>query len=143
MTATGVTFMGELSHMRPRQRLGWLLRQAFPGVGGAKRLASRVGISEKSARNLFADHWPGDETFAAIFRTLGEDVQRIVLAPEIDPVLAELAEREARLDRELRAIQARRRQAASLVQGRPRRGEGTAEDGPDPAQLSLFEEARP
>lgn len=97
MTAMDVTCMGEKSQTRPRERLGSLLRQLYAGVGGAKRLAQDVGVSEKTARNLFADHWPNDDTMAAIVRRLGERVWRVVLAPEIVPLLAELTEEEARL----------------------------------------------
>jgi hypothetical protein len=144
MTAVGMTFMGENSQtLRPRQRLGWLLRSMYAGTGGAKRLARDVGVSEKTARNLFDDHWPGDDTFAAIVRRLGDDVWRVVLAPEIAPVLAELQEQEARLERELQAIQARRRAVGGLAERRTF-GLAPAEDQADPAQLTLpLDGARP
>lgn len=50
MTAMDVTCMGEKSQTRPRERLGSLLRQLYAGVGGAKRLAQDVGVSEKTAK---------------------------------------------------------------------------------------------
>lgn len=109
MTATGVTFMGKEHQGRPRERLRAYLEERYPGFGRDKRLAVDLGASAKVARNLFAGHWPGDETWAAIVRRFGADVLRVVFAPEIAPVLAELQEREARLARELEGLRAKRR----------------------------------
>lgn len=144
MTATGIPIMAENSQtLRPRERLGWFLRSQYPGVGRDKRLAVDLAVSPRTARNLFEDHWPSDDTFGAIVRRFGEDVWRVLCAPEIGPVLAELTEREATLARELEGLRARRRQVEGLVEGRPgRRTDDRAADREAPAQLSLFEEAR-
>jgi hypothetical protein len=66
----------------------------------------------------------------------------VVFAPEIEPVLAELQDREARLARELQAIQARRREVAGTVEPRAFILAG-AEDQDEPLNGDLFDEARP
>ena len=119
-----------------------MLREAYAGVGGAKRMASDLRISEKSARNLFNDHWPGDDTWAAIVRRFGDRVWKVVCAPEIVPVLAELSEREARLARELDGLRARRREVAGLVEGPASGLAGEPEEAPGPVNLDLFNGAR-
>jgi hypothetical protein len=113
--------MANSGYRRPRDRLSAFLASIY-GHGGEnrnKRLARDLRVSDRQARNLFAGHWPGDETWAAIVRQFGADVLRVVFAPEIEPVLAELHEREARLARELQAIQARRREVGGTAEPRP------------------------
>lgn len=131
MSLAEFSVMAEFRHVRPRDRLRAFLCAVY-GYGGDnrdKRLAvdlSRASgrdFSDRTARNLFEGHWPGDETWAAIVRRFGDRVLKVVFAPEIDPVLAELAEKEARLDRELEAIRARRRE----VQGVHRLGAAAPE----------------
>jgi hypothetical protein len=140
MSLAEFSVMADFRHGRPRDRLRAFL-QAMYGHGGEnrdKRLARDLAITDRAARNLFAGHWPGDETFAAIVRRFGRDVVRILTEPEIDPILAELAEREARLERELAAARLRRREAEGFVAiDEGRRAGGLVEV--DPAQLSLFE----
>jgi hypothetical protein len=144
MTATDWHGMAKNSQtLRPRERLGWFLRSQYFGPGRDKRLAYDLAVSPRTARNLFEDHWPSDDTFAAIVRRFGEDVWRVLCAPEIAPVLAELTEKEATLARELEGLRARRRQVEGLVEGRSYRVDA---DAPEPAgalNLDLFEEARP
>jgi hypothetical protein len=132
--------MAKNYHGRPRERLSAYLRQMYPGVGRDKRLAMDLEISARSARNLFEDHWPGDDTFAAILRRFGEDVWRVICAPEIAPVLAELTEEEARLARELEGLRARRREVQGLVERRSYRM-AAMDDEPalGPPNLDLFE----
>lgn len=146
MTATGFPIMAKNSQtLRPRERLGWFLRAQYPGVGRDKRLATDLAVSPRTARNLFEDHWPSDDTFGAIVRRFGEDVWRVLCAPELGPVLAELTEREATLARELEGLRARRRQVEGLVESRPGSGRGRrTSDGEEAAQLTLplFEEVR-
>lgn len=139
--------MAEFRQARPRDRLSAYLASIY-GNGGQnrdKRLAVDLGMSDRAARNLFAGHWPGDETWAALVRRFGSDLLRVVFAPEIDPVLAELQEREARLARELQAIQARRREVAGLSEPRSfvlAGGENQAEPLDGPPNLDLFEGAQ-
>lgn len=111
MSLEGVPVMAENYQVRPRERLSAYLRRQYPGLGRDKLLARELGTSPRTARNLFEDHWPGDETWAAIVRRFGADVLRAVFAPEIAPVLAELSETEARLAKELESLRARRREA--------------------------------
>ena len=112
MSLTGYSVMAENGHARPRERLSAYLRRQYPGPGREKRLAQEIRTSPRAARNLFEDHWPGDETWAAIVRRFGADVLRAVFAPEIAPTLAELIETEARLAKELESLRARRREVA-------------------------------
>lgn len=148
MTVMEFSVMAESSHARPKERLSAFLCSIY-GFGGDnrdKRLARDLSdasdrdISERSARNLFEGHWPGDETWAAIVSRFGKTVLDVVFAPEIDPVLAELREREAVLDRELQAIRARRREVQGFGPDYPRRREGDCgqDDALAPAQPSLF-----
>lgn len=110
MSLAGMSVMAENYQGRPRERLSAYLRRQYPMVGRDKQLARELGTSPRAARNLFEDHWPGDETWGAIVRRFGEDVLRAVFAPEIEPILAELTEKEARLAKELESLQARRRE---------------------------------
>lgn len=142
MTYESVTSMAKNYHGRPRERLSAYLRQMYQGTGRDKRLASDLEISARAARNLFEDHWPGDDTFAAILRRFGQDVLRVVCAPEIAPVLAELSEREARLERELEAARARRREMAGFVEVRSYLVADPEEEAPGPLNLDLFEQVR-
>lgn len=153
MSFAEFSVMAESSHGRPRERLSAFLCAVY-GFGGDnrdKRLAGELSkaagrdISERAARNLFAGHWPGDETWAAIVRRFGDTVLRVVFAPEIQPVLAELAEKEARLDRELQALRARRREVQGFDAGYPDRREGDRGEALalEPPQPSLFDEVRP
>lgn len=139
---------------RPRERLQAFLCALY-GYGGDnrdKRLARDLSwasgrdISDRAARNLFEGHWPGDETWAAIVRRFGDTVLRVVFAPEINPVLAELAEKEARLDRELQALRAHRREVQGFDDDLPDRREGNRSEAAAAALepvRDLFEEARP
>jgi hypothetical protein len=135
MTATGVTFMAENYQARPRERLGAYLERMYPGPGRDKRLAVDIATSPRAARNLFAGHWPGDETMAAIVRRFGNDVLRVLFAPEIDPVVAELEEREARLARELEGLRAQKR----AVQGSGKLGAVLLDGDPDQAPAPLLD----
>jgi hypothetical protein len=150
-----VNSMAELRHGRPRDRVKDFLCSIY-GYGGEnrdKRLAqdlskaSQKDITERAARNLFEGHWPGDETFGAIVNRFGKTFLDVVFAPEIEPVLAELSEKEARLDRELQALRARRREVQGLVADVTHRREGIGgEDRADavaPAERDLFERVRP
>lgn len=141
MTATGVTFMAKNGQLRPRERLGWFLREQYTGPGREKRLAQDLDIAPRTARNLFEDHWPNDETFEAILRRFGKHVWRVVCAPAIDPVLAELTEEETRLARKLDAIRSHREAVEGLLEGRSYRLAGAADEN-DEIQLSLFEGPR-
>lgn len=146
MSDWAISGMAKNYHVRPRERLSAYLRQMYPGVGRDKRLAVDLEISPRAARNLFEDHWPGDDTFAAILRRFGEDVWRVICAPEIAPVLAELTEGEARLERELEGLRARRRAVQGHVERRAfRLAAPDAEEGEalGPPNLDLFDEARP
>lgn len=145
---TDWTFEGmakESQTLSPRQRLGSFLRQQYPGLGRDKRLAADLTVSPRTARNLFEDHWPSDDTFAAIVRRFGEDLWRVLVAPEIAPVLADLEEKEARLERELEGLRSRRREVAGRVVGYPhrRQGDHAGLEAPGPLTRDLFEEARP
>lgn len=138
MTDWAMTGMAKNYHGRPRERLGAFLRQMYPGLGRDKRLAADVQISPKAARNLFEDHWPNDATFSAIVRRFGRNVVRVVTEPDIDPVLAELTEKEARLARELEQARAHRREVQGVVESSPHSLDGDeAEVGP--LNLDLFE----
>jgi hypothetical protein len=127
MSLAEFSVMADSRQGRPKDRLKRFLVGIY-GHGGEnrdKRLARDLSeaagrnITDRTARNLFEGHWPGDETWAAIVRRFGQDVLRVVFAPEIEPVLAELQEREARLARELAALQARRREVAGFAEPRP------------------------
>ena len=142
MTYEAVSVMAKNYHGRPRDRLSAYLRQMYQGAGRDKRLAADLEISARAARNLFEDHWPGDDTFAAILRRFGTDVWRVICVPEIAPVLAELSDREARLERELEAARARRREMAGLAEVRSYIVAEPEEEAPGPLNLDLFE-ARP
>lgn len=142
MTYEAISGMAKNYHGRPRERLSAYLRQMYQGTGRDKRLASDLEISARAARNLFEDHWPGDDTFAAILRRFGEDVWRVICAPEIAPVLAELSEREARLARELEGLRARRREVEGLVEGRSYRVADPDAEPSGPVNLDLFDGAR-
>lgn len=139
MTATDFHGMAKSYHGRPRERLSAYLRQMYQGVGRDKRLAADLEISARAARNLFEDHWPGDDTFAAILRRYGQDVWRVICAPEIAPVLVEFDEREARLARELEGVRARRREIEGLVESHAYRLAGIQEEAPGPVNLDLFD----
>lgn len=139
MTSMGVTFMAQNRQLRPRERLGWFLRQQYLGPGRDKRLARDLAIAPRTARNLFEDHWPSDDTFAAILRRFGEEVWRVICAPEIAPVLAELTEEEARLARDLDRLRARRREVAGRLESRAYRLDEMAEEPAGPLNLDLFE----
>jgi hypothetical protein len=154
MSLAEFSVMADFRQGRPRDRLRAFLSAVYGhgGEGRDKRLARDLStaagrnVTERAARNLFAGHWPGDDTWAAIVRRFGTDVLRVVFAPEIDPVLAELQEREARLERELQAIQARRRAVAGAVEPRTfvLAGDQDQADPLDgPPNLDLFGEARP
>jgi hypothetical protein len=145
--------MAGFGHERPRDRLRAYLTSLY-GHGGDnrdKRLARELSaasgrdVSDRVCRNLFAGHWPGDETWAALVRRYGADLLRVVFAPDIDPVLAELQEREARLARELQAIQARRREVAGLVEPRAfaLAGDQDQAEPLGPPNLDLFEDLAP
>lgn len=138
MTDWAVSRMAENYQGRPRERLSAFLRQMYPGLGRDKRLAADLKISARSARNLFEDHWPNDDTYAAILRRFGRSVARVLTEPDIDPVLAELTEKEARLARELEQARALRREVEGLVESVPR---GLAGDEAEvgPLNLDLFE----
>lgn len=143
MTAIGVHGMAAIRQTLPRHRLGAFLRSRYghSAYGRHQHLARELGVTDRTARNLFEDHWPGDETWAAIVRRFGNDVLRAVFAPEIEPILAELTEKEARLAQELESLQARRRE----VQGDRRSfaefvaADQAEADELDAAQLRLFE----
>ena len=140
MSLAEFSVMAEFRHARPRERLSAYLARVY-GLGGQnrdKRLARDIAVSDRQARNLFEGHWPGDETWAALVRRFGTDVLRVVFAPEIEPVLAELQDREARLERELQAIQARRREVAGSPEPRAFILAGD-EDQNGPLNLDLFE----
>ena len=139
MTDWAITSMAKNYHGRPRERLSAYLRQMYQGAGRDKRLAADLEISARAARNLFEDHWPGDDTFAAIIRRFGSDVWRVICAPEISPVLAELSEREARLARELEAARARRREMEGLADVGAYLVAEPEEEAPGPLNLDLFE----
>lgn len=152
MSLAEFSVMADFRHGRPRDRLSAFLCSVY-GFGGQNRdarlardLSAAAGrnVTERAARNLFEGHWPGDDTWAAIVRRFGSDVLRVVFAPEIDPVLAELQEREARLERELQAIQARRRAVAGSPEPRTFLLAGD-QDQADPLEgppnLDLFEGA--
>jgi hypothetical protein len=149
MSLAGISVMADFGQGRPRDRLRAFLTYVY-GHGGDnrdKRLArdlASVGatqFTDRAARNLFAGHWPGDETWAALVRRFGADLLRVVFAPEIHPVLAELEDREARLARELQAIQARRREVAGFSEPRPFVLAGD-QDQAEPLNLDLFEGPR-
>lgn len=145
MTYEAVSGMAKNYHGRPRQRLSAYLRDMYPGIGRDKRLAGDLKISARQARNLFEDHWPGDDTFEAILRRFGNDVWRIICAPVIEPVLAELSEEEARLARELEATRARKREVQGSVDGHSYRVAAVSDhdDAPlGPPNLDLFEPLR-
>lgn len=154
MSLAEFSVMAEYRQGRPRDRLSAFLCSIY-GYGGDnrdKRLArdlSRASgweISDRAARNLFEGHWPGDETWAAIVRRFGDTVLRVVFAPEINPVLAELAEKEARLDRELRALRAHRREVQGFDDDLPDRRERDRSEATAPTLepvRDLFDEARP
>lgn len=110
MSLTGMHVMAKDYQVRPRERLSAYLRRQYVGPNRDGRLACDIKTSPRTARNLFEDHWPGDETWAAIVRRFGADVLRAVFAPEIAPVLAELHETEARLAKELQSLRNRRRE---------------------------------
>lgn len=146
MSLSEFSVMAGFRHGRPRDRLSAFLVGIY-GYGGDnrdKRLArdlASVGatqFTDRAARNLFAGHWPGDETWAALVRRFGTDLLRVVFAPEIHPVLAELEDREARLARELQAIQARRREVAGVAEPRAFVLAGD-QDQAEPLNLDLFE----
>lgn len=139
MTYESVTSMAKNHHGRPRERLSAYLRQMYQGAGRDKRLAQDLEISARAARNLFEDHWPGDDTFAAILRRFGQDVWRVICAPEIAPVLAELSEEEARLARDLEGIRARRREVEGFVESRSYRLDEADEEARGPVNLDLFD----
>jgi hypothetical protein len=153
MSLAEMHVMAEFRHGRPRDRLIAFLCSIY-GYGGDNRdkrlardlsIASGRDVTARTARNLFEGHWPGDETWAAIVRRFGDTVLRVVFDPEIAPVLAEIAEREARLDRELQALRARRREVQGPVGVHPDRREGSAGEAAavGPANLDLFEEGQP
>lgn len=154
MSLAEFSVMADFRQGRPRDRLSAFLSGVY-GYGGENRdkrlardlsVASGRNVTERAARNLFEGHWPGDDTLAAIVRRFGADVLRVLFAPEIDPVLAELEEREARLERELQAIQARRRAVAGAAEPRSfvlARRQDQDEPVEGPPNLDLFEEARP
>lgn len=113
MTATGLDFMGETPHDRPRQRLRSYLREQYRGPRSVMRMSYDVGCSRKTAENILdGEHWPNDLTFAAIVRRFGRDLLDAIFNPEIDPVVARLEEEERQLDRQLQAIRAQKKQAA-------------------------------
>lgn len=112
MTATGISRMGFVPHDRLRERLGRFLADHYRGPLAVARLSNDLACSRKTAENLLLAHWPNDLTFAAILRRFGKDVWSSVFAPEIEPVLAKLEAEERRLERELEAKRAQRRQVA-------------------------------
>lgn len=140
MTLTDIHGMAKnYQVVRPRERLGLFLRTMYPGVGRDKRLAVDLAVSPRTARNLFEDHWPGDDTFAAIVRRFGDQVWRVLCAPEIGPVLAELEQEEARLARELHDLQRRKAEMAGLTERRSYRPAEMEAEPPGPLNLDLFE----
>lgn len=124
-------------HDRPRARLSAYLADRYPGFGRDKRLAMDIGTSPKAARNLFAGHWPGDETWAAIVRRFGKDVLAAVFEPEIDQVLARLTIEERQLEERLNEIRARRRQARGALEGHSGRGDAADEQDLEQPALPL------
>lgn len=121
MTSAGVRSMGLFPHEidRPRARLSRFLREHYSGAHAVKRLARDLGASPKAAENMLCEHWPNDLHLAAIVRRFGKDIWSAVFEPEIAPVLARLEGEERRLDRQLQAIRAQRRQMARRDDGHP------------------------
>lgn len=151
MSVAEFSVMAEFRHGRPRERLRAFLCSIY-GYGGdnrdkrlARDLSAAAGrdITDRACRNLFEGHWPGDETFQAIVYRFGNRVLKVVFAPDIDPIVAELAEKEARLDRELQALRAHRREVQGIVEPRSYRREGdggdAGEEAPGPVNLDLFD----
>lgn len=133
--------MAKNGHGRPRDRLSRYLLQKYPGVGAIKRMACDLQTSPRAARNLFEGHWPGDDTWAAIVRRFGADVLRVVFAPEIDPVLAEIEEREARLARELEGLRAEKKTLAGAREPVAFLLDAGSDQGAAAPALVLFDEA--
>lgn len=115
MTSIRDSFMGPHSHgSRPRDRLRAFLADQYSGAHAAKCLARDLRCTPKAAENMLGGHWPGDLHLGAIVRRFGRDVWDVVFEPEIEPVLARLKEEERRIDRQLHAARARRRQVEGV-----------------------------
>lgn len=127
--------MGTESHGwtpgRPRERLQHFLRHQYRGAHATKTLARDMGSTPKAAENALNGHWPSDLHMAAIVRRFGRDLWSAVFEPEIEPVLARLQEEERRLDEQLQAARARRRQVEGSAAGDPERMETAPAEAPD------------
>lgn len=99
---------------RPRDRLSAFLRQKYRGYGAVRDLANDMGSTVRTAENVMLGHWPSEPHLAAIIRRFGKDVWDAVFAPEVDVVLAQLQQEEARLGEQLAEVRRRRRQAEGL-----------------------------
>ena len=95
-----------------QDRLAGFLRSKTPS---AKHLARLIGCDPRTAEHLRADRWPCARTLGAIIRAFGADVWDVVFAPELAPVIADLKQKEAALERELEEVRARRLAAQGAV----------------------------
>jgi hypothetical protein len=104
---------------RPRERLRLFLH-ARGYRGRPTALAAELKVPLKAAENLLDGHWPADDLkLAAMFSRFGKALYDAVFAPDVDEVLAQLKEREARLEQELAQTRSRLRQAEGRSEGVP------------------------
>lgn len=122
MTSVELDCMGEIPQSRPKHRLNAYLRERYRSVSA---MAYDARLPRKTAENLLVGCcWPSDTTFAALVRRFGHDLLDALFAPEIEPVVARLEEKERQLAREFQAVRARRHEAQGRVASHPDLFEG-------------------
>jgi hypothetical protein len=118
--------------LRPRERLRAFLVARYGNR--PTELARDLNFGVKRAENLLNGHWPADDlTLAAIISRFGKDLWDAVFAPDVDQVLAQLKEQEARLEEELARTRERLRRAAGSGPGDPGASAEPAPARPAPA----------
>lgn len=111
MTWAGEHFMDFEDHVL-QERLGALLRtKARYRRDGAKHLASDIGCTERTAKNILSGHWPRANHLRRIVMVFGQDAWRILFAPDLDAEKARLQSEVRELERQLEERRAALRQA--------------------------------
>lgn len=89
--------MAEDRYILQRRLTGFFVEQ-YPLMGRNEALARDIGVKPRTARNYFANYWPGAHAWRGIVRRFGQDVITAVFSPDID-------EARARLIAEIRALE--------------------------------------
>lgn len=124
MTVLAGPRLAEIGHVRARERLGAFLRARYPLANRTALLAADIGVSERAARNLLENHWPGDEVFDTLLAFFGRSLEAELCDPVIDPMRAQAAAKVRAAEEELERARALERQldgSGAALPARPKR----------------------